>query len=1027
MDNSTPQPERQFITRLAGTSLFISMTEEPWRIYVQALVLPMGPRAGMNGQLARDYRQALGSSAEEEIRKIAIERVEAENGSRQLKPEQPVLISLPDFVQWPMPFDTNLAYKGEPPHRYIVAATAYETDKATVEGASMATQKLLEKAVTSSISSIILPTLGTGQGNLTSTEVMQAMVAGLQSILLSFSASDSQLNEITLITRDEDSVAVAFDFFNRRSQKLFNDLPKGGDLLNVAIEARALAETLLLRDLAPPLSVAIIGGWGSGKSFIMHLMQERMTEIRVQKLRHEQTWPSEDDVSLKNDLFPYVGHIYQIKFDAWTFAKGNLWSSLMQTIFFELNRQLSLEKRLRLAYASEDKQQEDGVQFLLEGGDGWKILNEMNDDERDELLSSNFKQIYKKWEEDPTGVLDNALWKELKELQEERLGKQIAAFNAKKEEIDVEKNNLDARQAELAQTNSELDRLKDEKKDLTQKAQDEALRNLPADVLKRIGVDAYNNFEHRLKSATDVEGNFTPFDLSAFRPDTTRIFVGEVLKKPENLRLFLFLIVLGTFVFLLATLFNEIIFRLLGFVSALGAFLSAYWKQFGPWLEETLKTIKQWDREVEKIYTTYQQEVKKQQKKIEKINAKAITKQEQRKNAIEKTVAVSKEKLANLEVELEQQRLLISPFAGYDNLLHFVNARLNDTYEKDLGFVHLVQRDLRELSNSLVADLEHPERIPQRLRDLFPRGPARIVLFIDDLDRCPPDQVVQVLEAVQLLLKTELFVVVLAIDVRYVARALEKKYEKILVRRGNPSGLDYIEKIIQIPYRVRSIEMDALNPYLRAQMQLQEVTPLVTVGGGQSYAGTQDQSIAPGSSRVTDRRFDVPPSRVLEFTESDLDNLQKCCQQVDLSPRAIKRLINVSKIIKVIWYRSQFNPSNDVVRGVFGLLALSDRFPDFMRELFEAMATQFRLGNKTRSPFYQFIAEYQPENLNPGQMREWNTMQETVQNHVLLPENLSFDTIGLLSFNLIRSFCFVGDIGYDPQDEKQDKLRVTLT
>jgi hypothetical protein len=38
------------------------------------------------------------------------------------------------------------------------------------------------------------------------------------------------------------------------------------------------------------------------------------------------------------------------------------------------------------------------------------------------------------------------------------------------------------------------------------------------------------------------------------------------------------------------------------------------------------------------------------------------------------------------------------------------------------------------------------------------------VLYIDDLDRCPPRRVVEVLTAMQLLLALPLFVVVVAVD-----------------------------------------------------------------------------------------------------------------------------------------------------------------------------------------------------------------------------------------------------------------------
>jgi hypothetical protein len=43
---------------------------------------------------------------------------------------------------------------------------------------------------------------------------------------------------------------------------------------------------------------------------------------------------------------------------------------------------------------------------------------------------------------------------------------------------------------------------------------------------------------------------------------------------------------------------------------------------------------------------------------------------------------------------------------------------------------------------------------------------------------------------------------------------------------------------------------------------------------------------------------------------------------------------------------------------------------------------------------------------------------EVVNNTGLLPAGLSPEELGLPSFNLVRSFCFVGDIGYDPQDEE---------
>jgi hypothetical protein len=53
----------------------------------------------------------------------------------------------------------------------------------------------------------------------------------------------------------------------------------------------------------------------------------------------------------------------------------------------------------------------------------------------------------------------------------------------------------------------------------------------------------------------------------------------------------------------------------------------------------------------------------------------------------------------------------------------------------------------------------------------------RVVLYIDDLDRCPPAKVLEVLEAVHLLLALELFVVVVGVDPRWLRNSLRHQYQ----------------------------------------------------------------------------------------------------------------------------------------------------------------------------------------------------------------------------------------------------------
>jgi len=107
------------------------------------------------------------------------------------------------------------------------------------------------------------------------------------------------------------------------------------------------------------------------------------------------------------------------------------------------------------------------------------------------------------------------------------------------------------------------------------------------------------------------------------------------------------------------------------------------------------------------------------------------------------------------------------------------------------------------------------------IRQLLEQGrakgaPTRLVIFIDDLDRCPPNKAVEVLEAIMLLLADEdgmPFVVVLGIDARIVVKAVEERYGKVLTEAGI-SGYEYLDKIVQIPFRIPAADTAALAKYV---------------------------------------------------------------------------------------------------------------------------------------------------------------------------------------------------------------------
>src|SRR3990170_5201958 len=88
---------------------------------------------------------------------------------------------------------------------------------------------------------------------------------------------------------------------------------------------------------------------------------------------------------------------------------------------------------------------------------------------------------------------------------------------------------------------------------------------------------------------------------------------------------------------------------------------------------------------------------------------------------------------------------------------------------------------------------EHMESIREEDKN------CRIVVFIDDLDRCSPTKALEVLESIKLFLDIEGFVFVIGLSHKTVTQLISHEYKATGIR-----GEDYIKKIIQIPIRIPS-------------------------------------------------------------------------------------------------------------------------------------------------------------------------------------------------------------------------------
>lgn len=73
---------------------------------------------------------------------------------------------------------------------------------------------------------------------------------------------------------------------------------------------------------------------------------------------------------------------------------------------------------------------------------------------------------------------------------------------------------------------------------------------------------------------------------------------------------------------------------------------------------------------------------------------------------------------------------------------------------------------------------------------------SKIVIFIDDLDRCSPKKVLEVLESIKVFLDMNGFVFILGLSERTIINLITREYDGSGIR-----GEDYIQKIIQLPIR----------------------------------------------------------------------------------------------------------------------------------------------------------------------------------------------------------------------------------
>lgn len=176
---------------------------------------------------------------------------------------------------------------------------------------------------------------------------------------------------------------------------------------------------------------------------------------------------------------------------------------------------------------------------------------------------------------------------------------------------------------------------------------------------------------------------------------------------------------------------------------------------------------------------------------------------------------------------------------------------------------------------------------------------GRLVIYIDDLDRCSPDNAVEVIETINILLGIEQTIFVLGIDRDKLTLSVEAKYKdlieldykqqqwsghkKSLINDGRRFGEHFMEKMIQLPISVPHPGIEEIRVFAR---------------------GLVDENIKPDKrddKNDKDEINNVSTNEKIELVDPVKDGLINVIEHLGRNPRSIKRFYNAYRFVHFLY------------------------------------------------------------------------------------------------------------------------------
>lgn len=334
--------------------------------------------------------------------------------------------------------------------------------------------------------------------------------------------------------------------------------------------------------------------------------------------------------------------------------------------------------------------------------------------------------------------------------------------------------------------------------------------------------------------------------------------------------------------------------------------------------------------------------------------------------------------LKNINAERQRLEAIARGDRPTELLTRFIEDRASaEGYQKHLGLLSFIRQDFETVSR-LMHEQREKEAAGNKSDDKIPII-DRIILYIDDLDRCQHKQVVQVLEAVHLLLAFDLFVVVVGVDARWLQHSLEKVYPDQLAGRSetqlidgagatNPydapaTAFDYLEKIFQVPFWLRPLDFGNAGTYQSLLSNFFGSEILVTLHKDNEPDILEDRDNGEEQAAVlTPVQVILPPVpketpdqtlRRVTITDKEFKLMKKLGPLAGKSPRAVKRFVNLYRLIRA---RRHGDALTNFVEGATGMDGDALKAPEYPAIMFW-LAAEVGLPAKVIQAFEFLVSE----------------------------------------------------------------------